>query len=128
MLLPMDLTEIDREDFRNLLVEIGLTRMPFGKFGKQAYPPHGVPLIDLPPEYLSWFQQRGFPKGRLGELMAHVCEIKDVGMDCVFDPIRQANGGRYPPTTSAPRPLNFDSPSENHVKARTDLQEVRWGQ
>ena len=127
MLLPMDLTEIDREDFRNLLVEIGLTRMPFGKFGKQAYPPHGVPLIDLPPEYLSWFQQRGFPKGRLGELMAHVCEIKDVGMDCVFDPIRQANGGRYPPTTSAPRPSNFDSPSENHVKAGTDLREVRLG-
>ncbi len=92
----MDLTEIDREDFRNLLVEIGLTRMPFGKFGIKAYPPHGVPLIDLPPEYLSWFQQRGFPKGRLGELMAHVCEIKDVGMDEVFEPIRKANGGRFP--------------------------------
>jgi uncharacterized protein len=92
----MDVTEIDREDFRNLLAEIGNTRMPFGKFGIKAYPPHGVPLIDLPPEYLAWFKERGFPKGRLGELMAHVHEIKAVGMDAVFDPIRRATGGRFP--------------------------------
>jgi len=90
-----DITEIDREDFRNLLIEIGKTRIPFGKFGIKAYPPAGVPIMDLPPEYLSWFQERGFPKGRLGELMAQVCEIKSVGMDSVFDPLRQANGGRF---------------------------------
>ncbi len=90
-----DFTEIDREDFRNLLLEIGKTRIPFGKFGIKAYPPAGVPIMDLPPEYLSWFQERGFPKGRLGELMAQVCEIKSVGMDSVFDPLRQANGGRF---------------------------------
>lgn len=90
-----DFTEIDREDFRNLLIEIGRTRMPFGKFGIKAYPPAGVPIMDLPPEYLEWFKERGFPKGRLGELMAQVCEIKAVGMDSVFDPLRQANGGRF---------------------------------
>ena len=27
-----DFTDIDREDFRNLLMEIGKTRIPFGKF------------------------------------------------------------------------------------------------
>ncbi len=90
-----DIPEIDREDFRNLLLEIGKTRIPFGKFGIKFYPPSGVPIMDLPPEYLSWFQERGFPKGRLGELMAQVCEIKSVGMDSVFDPLRQANGGRF---------------------------------
>lgn len=90
-----DPTEIDREDFRNLLIEIGKTRMPFGKFGIKAYPPSGVPIIDLPIEYLTWFLERGFPKGRLGELMAQVCEIKSVGMDKVFDPIRHVNGGRF---------------------------------
>jgi hypothetical protein len=26
--------------------------------------------------------------------MAHVCEIKELGMDSVFDPFRKANGGR----------------------------------
>lgn len=90
-----DIPEIDREDFRNLLLEIGKTRIPFGKFGIKSYPPSGVPIMDLPPEYLCWFQERGFPKGRLGELMAQVCEIKSVGMDSVFDPLRQANGGRF---------------------------------
>jgi len=92
----IDFTEIDREDFRNLLGEIGDTRMPFGKFGSKTYPPRGVPIIDLPPEYLDWFKERGFPKGRLGELMAQVCEIKAVGMDSVFDPLRRAAGGRFP--------------------------------
>jgi hypothetical protein len=91
----MKFTEIDHEDFRNLLVEIAKTRMPFGKFGIKAYPPSGVPIIDLPPEYLSWFKERGFPKGRLGELMAQVEAIKSVGMDSVFDPIRQTSGGRF---------------------------------
>lgn len=90
-----DFTDIDRNDFRNLLIEIGKTRIPFGKFGIKAYPPAGVPIMDLPMEYLTWFLERGFPKGRLGELMAQVCEIKSVGMDAVFDPMRQANGGRF---------------------------------
>lgn len=90
-----DFTEIDRDDFRNLLLEIRKTRIPFGKFGIKSYPPSGVPIMDLPEEYLCWFKERGFPKGRLGELMAQVCEIKSVGMDSVFDPLRKLNGGRY---------------------------------
>jgi hypothetical protein len=105
----MDFTLIEREDFRDLLAEIGRMRMPFGKYGPASYPPSGVPLIDLPPEYLSWFKQRGFPKGRLGELMAHVCEIKDVGMDSVFDPIRAATGGRFPLHPPRTREFRFDT-------------------
>jgi len=92
----MRFTEIEHDDFRNLLVEIAKTYMPFGKFGIKAYPPAGVPIFDLPPEYLAWFKERGFPKGRLGELMAEVESIKSVGMDSIFDPIRQSKGGRYP--------------------------------
>ena len=91
----MDFTEIDREDFRNLLNEVSNSYMPFGRFGPKEYPPWGVPIYDLPPEYLQWFAERGFPKGRLGELMAIVAEIKEVGMDSVFEPIRQAKGGRF---------------------------------
>jgi len=99
----VDWTEIDREDFRNQLAEIGRQRMPFGKFGPRDYPPSGVPLIDLPVEYLSWFKQNGFPKGPLGEMLALVWEIKAVGMDEVFTPLRHANGGRTrlrPPRTT----------------------------
>ncbi len=100
-------TDIDREDFRNLLEEIGATRMPFGKFGIKAYPPAGVPIMDLPEEYLAWFKERGFPKGRLGELMAQVCEIKAVGMDQVFDPLRQAGNGRFPLHSVRKRSVDF---------------------
>jgi uncharacterized protein (DUF3820 family) len=91
----VDVGDIGREDFRNLLAEIAGARMPFGKFGIQAYPPAGVPLMDLPLEYLAWFKQRGFPKGRLGELMAVIYEIKEVGCDRIFDPLRAVNGGRF---------------------------------
>ncbi|MGJ8676725.1 MAG: putative quorum-sensing-regulated virulence factor [Akkermansiaceae bacterium] len=90
----MDFTEIDREDFRRVLDEISNFYMPYGRFGPKEFPPHGVPIFDLPPEYLQWFAARGFPKGRLGELMAVVAEIKEVGMDTVFDAMRQARGGR----------------------------------
>jgi uncharacterized protein (DUF3820 family) len=104
----MEFTEIDHDDFRNLLIEIGKARMPFGKFGIKAYPPSGVPIMDLPPEYLSWFQERGFPKGRLGELMAQVAEINSVGMDAVFDPLRQLNGGRFRLRPVRPKSFGFE--------------------
>jgi len=94
--VDIDITEIDREDFANLLNEIADAYMPFGRFGPKDYPPRGVPLIDLPPEYLSWFKDRGFPKGRFGELLEAVYEIKSVGANEVFAPIRLRNGGRYP--------------------------------
>ena len=104
----MNFGEIDREDFRNLLAEIGRARMPFGKFGMRAYPPAGVPVMDLPPEYLAWFKERGFPKGRLGELMAVVYEVKEVGMDKVFDPLRVANGGRFELRPSPRKRFKFE--------------------
>jgi len=91
----MEFTAIERDDFRRLLAELATARMPFGRFGIKEQPPSGVPLIDLPIEYLVWFKQRGFPNGRLGELMAEVCAIKEAGMDLVFDPLREANGGRF---------------------------------
>ena len=103
-----EFTEIDREDFRNLLLEIGGKRMPFGKFGIKAYPPAGVPIMDLPIEYLAWFKERGFPKGRLGELLEQVFEIKAAGMDMVFDPLRTANGGRYPLREARTRQHRFE--------------------
>ena len=90
----MDIPSGDREEFRELLVEIGDTNMPFGRFGPDHFPPRGLPIIDLPEEYLAWFQQRGFPNGRLGELLEVVWGIKDVGMDSVFEPLRKVRGGR----------------------------------
>ena len=104
----MNPTEIDRDDFRNLLQEIAETHMPFGKYGIEACPPRGAPIMDLPLEYLAWFEQRGFPKGRLGELLAHTYEIKAVGMDAVFEPFRKMKGGRFKMKPARKRDIRFD--------------------
>lgn len=87
-------TEIDREELRSLLEDVAKYFMPFGKYGPDHFPPNGVPLCDLPPEYLLWFADKGFPIGRLGELMEAVHHLKMNGCDFVFDPIRKKNGGR----------------------------------
>ena len=68
--------------------------MPFGKFGPKAHPPYGVPIYDLPAEYLSWFAHKGFPKGRLGELLKMVHQMKADGSDMVFEVFRKKAGGR----------------------------------
>ncbi len=76
------------------LGDITRTGMPFGKYGPEHYPPRGVPLYDLPVEYLAWFEKKGFPEGRLGELLRIVHQLKVDGCDEVFDPIRKKRGGR----------------------------------
>jgi hypothetical protein len=77
------------------LAEIERTHMPFGKFGPQFCPPLGVPIYDLPAEYLMWFANKaGFPKGRLGELLHMVYQMKADGSDAAFDAMRRRRGGR----------------------------------
>ncbi|MFZ4764864.1 MAG: DUF3820 family protein [Roseimicrobium sp.] len=68
--------------------------MPFGKFGPQNHPPSGVPIYDLPVEYLAWFAKKGFPKGQLGRLLQIVHQMKVDGSDFAFDAMRQRRGGR----------------------------------
>lgn len=71
---------------------IGRTNMPFGKFGPKTFPPDGVPIYDLPAEYLAWFTRKGFPKGRLGELLQIVHQMKADGSDSAFDVFRRQRG------------------------------------
>lgn len=84
----------DQEYFRELLQSVSSAFMPFGKYGPQFYPPRGIPLYDLPLEYLVWFKQKGFPKGKLGEMMGLIYEAKAGGADHVFNPLRTRRGGR----------------------------------
>ncbi len=76
------------------LREIGTTFMPFGKYGPERYPPSGVPLYDLPLEYLCWFARKGWPKGRIGQLLRMLHQLKTDGCDEIFDRLRIARGGR----------------------------------
>jgi uncharacterized protein (DUF3820 family) len=83
-----------REWLAQDLKEIGASSMPFGKYGPDHFPPRGVPLYDLPLEYLEWFKRRGFPQGRLGELLKILHQLKTDGCDEVFDEFRRKRGGR----------------------------------
>ncbi len=63
------------------LLELAATRMPFGKY-------EGMRLIDLPEPYVVWFNQQGFPEGKLGRQLGAVYEIKVNGLEYLFDPLR----------------------------------------
>jgi uncharacterized protein (DUF3820 family) len=88
------------------LAEIARTHMPFGRYGPEHFPPRGVPLYDLPAEYLIYFAVKGFPKGRLGELLRIVHQMKLDGADAVFDEARERAGGRT--VFRKPRRRNFN--------------------
>ena len=77
------------------LADIATTHMPFGKFGPAHFPPRGVPIYDLPVEYLAWFARKDcFPQGRFGELLRIVHQMKVDGLDEIFDPLRRRAGGK----------------------------------
>jgi uncharacterized protein (DUF3820 family) len=48
--------------------------MPFGRY-------EGVPLLDLPEPYVVWWKANGFPRGKLGRLLALTYEIKLNGLE-----------------------------------------------
>ncbi|WP_319941626.1 DUF3820 family protein [Aestuariirhabdus haliotis] len=60
------------------LIELVNERMPFGKY-------QGWRLKDLPEPYLVWFNQQGFPKGRLGRQLQSLYEIKLNGLETLLD-------------------------------------------
>jgi uncharacterized protein (DUF3820 family) len=65
------------------LTELANTRMPFGKY-KDVY------LTDLPDAYLVWFSRKGFPDGRLGQMLAAMHEIKINGLEKLLVPLRRS--------------------------------------
>lgn len=65
------------------LVKLARWQMPFGKYA-------GRVLIDLPEEYLFWFQKNEFPKGELGDLMRLCLELKIEGLDGVVKPLKNS--------------------------------------
>ena len=83
------------QSMRSDLEAIGRTFMPFGKFGPEHFPPQGLPIYDLPAEYLAWFANKaGWPKGHLGRLLQIVYQMKVDGSDMAFEPLRRRAGGR----------------------------------
>jgi len=67
-----------------MLIALARTEMPFGRY-------RGRRLIDLPEPYVVWFHQRGMPRGRLGELLGLLYEVKVNGLESL---VRRAAGAR----------------------------------
>jgi len=73
---------MSRDLQKEALLELAHYRMPFGKH-QDRY------LTELPEYYLVWFRQKGFPKGKLGELLAATMEIKENGLEDMIRRIRK---------------------------------------
>lgn len=58
------------------------TTMPFGKYA-------GRKLLELPEPYLVWFNQKGFPEGKLGQQLALMYEVKRNGLEKILKPLLQ---------------------------------------
>lgn len=65
-----------------ILEEICTTPMPFGKYKNTL-------LVDLPINYLEWFQRQGMPAGKLGMQLSTIYEIKMNGLMELLIPLRK---------------------------------------
>jgi uncharacterized protein (DUF3820 family) len=70
-----------------LLIQITETQMPFGKY-------KGTLLCNLPVSYLEWFEQKGFPEGKLGTQLQTIYEIKLNGLEYLLDPLKKSRFNR----------------------------------
>ena len=61
---------------QNDLKTLATMKMPFGKY-------KDVLLIDLPEPYVVWYHSKGFPPGKLGELLGLLYEIKLNGLEAL---------------------------------------------
>lgn len=64
------------------LLELITTKMPFGKY-------KDWPLCNLPEPYLAWFSQNGFPKGKLGQQLGLMYEIKLNGLEYLLKELKK---------------------------------------
>ena len=67
---------------KDFLIDLAHAKMPYGKY-KDWY------LIDLPEYYIVWYHSKGFPKGKLGEMLAQVYELKLNGLEGLVRQIKQ---------------------------------------
>jgi hypothetical protein len=72
----------DKATQQKLLIELAHAKMPFGKY-KDRY------LVDIPEAYYVWFQQKGFPKGKLGQQLQQMFDIKINGLEPMIRTIQR---------------------------------------
>jgi uncharacterized protein len=65
-----------------ILTGLVTTKMPFGKY-------KGTLLCDINVSYLEWFKRKGFPKGKLGQQLETLYEIKINGLEDLLKPLKK---------------------------------------
>ncbi len=66
---------------KDFLIKLAHAKMPYGKY-KDRY------LIDLPEPYVVWYHNKGFPKGKLGDQLQTIYELKINGLEYLVKNIR----------------------------------------
>lgn len=72
---------------KKVLEELLTYVMPYGKY-------KDWPIYRLPENYLVWFHRQGFPKGKLGMLLATMYEIKVNGLEYLLKPLEKKNSNK----------------------------------
>jgi len=67
---------------KQFLIEVSKMRMPYGKY-------KGRFLIDLPEHYIVWYRNKGFPKGKMGQMLGLVYELQLNGLEDMIRKIRR---------------------------------------
>ena len=67
---------------KQFLLDVAKAKMPFGKY-------KGKFLIDLPEHYIVWYYAKGFPKGKLGQMLGLVYELKLNGLEHLIKEIQK---------------------------------------
>jgi uncharacterized protein (DUF3820 family) len=64
-----------------ILQNIVKDKMPYGKYKDTL-------ICNLPINYLEWMAKQGFPKGKLGMMLATIFEIKMNGLEYLLKPLK----------------------------------------
>ncbi len=67
---------------QQFLIDVSKMRMPYGKY-------KGRFLIDLPEHYIVWYNNKGFPKGKLGQMLGLVYELQLNGLEDLIREIKK---------------------------------------
>lgn len=65
----------------SLLLDLVKMQMPYGKY-------KGYLICNIPESYLLWYKDKGFPKGKLGDLLATMFEIRVNGLEYLLTPLK----------------------------------------
>jgi uncharacterized protein (DUF3820 family) len=67
---------------QQFLLDVSKMKMPYGAH-------KGIFLIDLPEHYIVWYHNKGFPKGRLGQMLGLVYELQLNGLEYLIREIQK---------------------------------------